>query len=446
MKTKLFFSIVLALSIISCNDGDDLASIVVEPTEVGTISLNISVRNIVDVSTSGKISSLDEVLDNLSVDIYDSTGATVIEDRYRSLPEFIELPVGAYTVVFYTPQDSIARFDEGLYGNEPQISFDVKRDANTTVPVVLRLFDVATTIDFSDELLQNFPDVNVKVTISLNGNDSSLDWSASDDIRTGYFSMIEYVSGGSGLYNVYTSDLVVEITATDTAGNPNVVSRTYPDAVANQHYELLIGYAENEMVNFDITLVDENIIEDEITFPDGNGSDGDVTSETTGTLVQGDLIVTEIMNNPDVVGDTKGEWFELYNTTSNKDISLNGLKIVGASNEFAIDSELTIAPGTYVVFGRNGDRTTNGGVIIDYVYSSFTLANSSGSITIMREDNEIDQVIYDNFPSEAGKSMQLNRNNLNFSENDAAANWCLATTALDQGDFGSPGIANETCN
>ena len=31
----------------------------------------------------------------------------------------------------------------------------------------------------------------------------------------------------------------------------------------------------------------------------------------------GDLIITEIMNNPDAVFDNAGEWFEVYNNSAN---------------------------------------------------------------------------------------------------------------------------------
>ncbi len=40
----------------------------------------------------------------------------------------------------------------------------------------------------------------------------------------------------------------------------------------------------------------------------------------------GDLIITEIMNNPSAVGDSEGEWFEIYNNGS-QDININGLEI-----------------------------------------------------------------------------------------------------------------------
>lgn len=450
MKTKLFWGLALAISIISCAD-EDLVSLVKISDAVGSISLNTSVKEAINVSTSGKANTLDGVLDNLSLEIFDDSGATVIEDQYRNLAEFIELPVGSYTVVFYTLQNSNVRFDIGSYGSEPKISFNVERDANTIVPVTLRLFDVATTIDFSDELLDVFPDINAKVHITPENNQNALEWFSADDSRVGYFTMIDYVGGNGGSYTILNGDLAVEISALNTSGEEILVTKTYPSAMANQHYKLLISYDENATVDFDITLGGEDLIEDEITFPHGdengeNSEEEEESSETTDSLVAGDLIVTEIMNNPAAVSDANGEWFELFNTTGAKEISLNGLRVVGASSEFTLDTEITVAPGDYVVLGKNGDVSTNGGVAIDYVYTGFTLTNSTGSISIVSEAIELDQVIFDDFDKEAGKAMQLSANTLNHLDNDAAVNWCLASATLDSGDAGSPATANDSCN
>jgi len=302
----------------------------------------------------------------------------------------------------------------GSYGSEPKISFNVERDANTIVPVTLRLFDVATTIDFSDELLDVFPDINAKVHITPENNQNALEWFSADDSRVGYFTMIDYVGGNGGSYTILNGDLAVEISALNTSGEEILVTKTYPSAMANQHYKLLISYDENATVDFDITLGGEDLIEDEITFPHGDENDG--------------------------------EWFELFNTTGAKEISLNGLRVVGASSEFTLDTEITVAPGDYVVLGKNGDVSTNGGVAIDYVYTGFTLTNSTGSISIVSEAIELDQVIFDDFDKEAGKAMQLSANTLNHLDNDAAVNWCLASATLDSGDAGSPATANDSCN
>ena len=60
----------------------------------------------------------------------------------------------------------------------------------------------------------------------------------------------------------------------------------------------------------------------------------------------GDIIVTEIMQNPAGVSDNYGEWFEVYNTTSS-DIDLNGWTITdqaGSSQNIANIESSVIVP------------------------------------------------------------------------------------------------------
>jgi len=82
----------------------------------------------------------------------------------------------------------------------------------------------------------------------------------------------------------------------------------------------------------------------------------------------GDVIINEIMQNPNAVTDANGEWFELYNTTG-ADIDINGWTIA----DFGIDSHLInnsgplyIPAGGYLVLGSNNDSITNGGVDVAY--------------------------------------------------------------------------------
>ncbi|HKJ27516.1 MAG TPA: lamin tail domain-containing protein, partial [Anaerolineales bacterium] len=49
-------------------------------------------------------------------------------------------------------------------------------------------------------------------------------------------------------------------------------------------------------------------------------------SQAPAYSVAGDVIINEIMQNPNAVFDSAGEWLELYNTTG-ADIDLNGWTI-----------------------------------------------------------------------------------------------------------------------
>lgn len=164
-------------------------------------------------------------------------------------------------------------------------------------------------------------------------------------------------------------------------------------------------------------------------------------------VVSGDLVVTEIMADP-TGSETVREWFEVYNRT-NRTLDLSGFTFAdNGSDDFTITGALSIGPGAYLVFGRNADTAQNGGVNVDYVYSGFNLANSTDEIVILAGALEVDRLEYDDgvtFPDTPGKSMSLDPGELDATANDQGSAWCLATSTLPGGDFGTPGAANDPC-
>lgn len=166
-------------------------------------------------------------------------------------------------------------------------------------------------------------------------------------------------------------------------------------------------------------------------------------------LQVGDLVVTEIMNNPDAVTDTAGEWFEIFNTT-NSEIELNGLQIrktaLGAVN-FTVGASLVIQPNGYLTFARNGNGLLNGGVTEDFDYiNTFALGNTADSIVLDNGPLEIDRVVWNAaFPHPVGHSMQVALERYDAVDNNAASNWCASRAPMSGGDEGTPGTDNRTC-
>jgi len=96
------------------------------------------------------------------------------------------------------------------------------------------------------------------------------------------------------------------------------------------------------------------------------------------SLLESSVIINEIMNDPVLVSDSNGEWFELHNVGDDT-LDLNGWSISDSSrdyHEFFLEGGLLIPPGSYFVFGREADPSINGGYAPDYVYKGFTLSNS----------------------------------------------------------------------
>lgn len=150
------------------------------------------------------------------------------------------------------------------------------------------------------------------------------------------------------------------------------------------------------------------------------------------------------MANPNAVSDSNGEWFEIFNASMTT-VNLNGL-IIGdnGSNSHTINASgsLLVAPGDYFVLGNNRDAASNGGYIPDYVYSGFSLANSSDQIVILDGTTEITRLEYSGTPfGVSGLSAELINQNASPQAEDYATTPANSTFQFGDGDFGTPGTA-----
>jgi len=159
-----------------------------------------------------------------------------------------------------------------------------------------------------------------------------------------------------------------------------------------------------------------------------------------------EIVINEIIQNPAAVSDTNGEWLELFNPTVDA-IDINGFTLRDdGSDSHVIDNggPLVIAAGGYLVLGRDDTFAANGGVVVDYQYSSFFLGNGGDEVILLDTSlNEVDRVEYDggpSFPDPNGSSMSLRATSV---DNNVGANWCEATTPFGDGDLGTPGAAND---
>jgi hypothetical protein len=208
----------------------------------------------------------------------------------------------------------------------------------------------------------------------------------------------------------------------------------------------------------DASTTSGGIIEDTTgAVDDTSGSSGSMTGDgsesgTTGGVpvapMVGEVIITEIMQNPAVLIDSEGEWLELHNPGA-ASYTLLGCTVEGTMTDvgFTIDTDLVIAPGGYLTFATAfaGDQ----GFVADFQWDAadFQLNNTSDSVTLVCDGNTIDDVSYDNgatFPDPNGASMSLDPGSLDATANDDGTNWCLAITAYN-GDLGTPGAANDDC-
>ena len=139
--------------------------------------------------------------------------------------------------------------------------------------------------------------------------------------------------------------------------------------------------------------------------------------------------ITEVMPNPAAVSDAAGEWFEITNYGP-ADIDLNGYTFRDdGSDSFTISTSVMLERGVCFILGNNGDFATNGGVVVDYAYSDWYLANSADEIIIENPSGTIvGELWYTS--SYAGASMFLDT----FGEWNEEINW-----QYGDGDYGTPG-------
>jgi hypothetical protein len=226
-----------------------------------------------------------------------------------------------------------------------------------------------------------------------------------------------------------------------TGSNPGVIS----SSVANTgEFVWTIPSGQAPATDYKVKISDA---------ADGNPYDeSNATFEIAATAIP-DIMIVEILQNPSAVGDTDGEWFEVFNTTSSA-IDMNGWIIKDKDSDIdTIEGSLIVPANGFIVFGRNSDSGVNGGYTCDYQYTGITLGNSSDEVIILKPDGtQLDSVAYDNgatFPDPNGKSMVFT-GTINDDNNDGS-NWIEATLREPsytgtEGDKGSPGTNGQDQN
>ena len=160
------------------------------------------------------------------------------------------------------------------------------------------------------------------------------------------------------------------------------------------------------------------------------------------------IIINEIMNNPNAVTDTNGEWIEIYNSSNSEIINLQGYILSDNDNDYhIINSELMIMPLEYIILGINSDITENGYIDVDYEYNNFYLNNFWDEIIIYHPNGTlVDQVEYDfngSFPNLEAYSMELLSPEL---DNNIGSNWVSSNIMMSNGDYGTPNNQNQSCD
>ncbi len=165
-----------------------------------------------------------------------------------------------------------------------------------------------------------------------------------------------------------------------------------------------------------------------------------------------DLVITEMMVNPSLVAQYKGEYIEIFNNSGvGNDVDLNGLTFSSRYNAgFAVNESLIVLAGESALFAVNANSADNGGnTNVDFEYShgllelgnfDFVTITDGGSTTFDTVDYNINF-----FPVNSGVSMVLDNDRISTAQNDTASNWCASVSNYGTGMLGTPGTANDEC-
>ncbi|HEX6749217.1 MAG TPA: lamin tail domain-containing protein [Longimicrobium sp.] len=154
------------------------------------------------------------------------------------------------------------------------------------------------------------------------------------------------------------------------------------------------------------------------------------------------IVINEVMADPNAVTDTDGEWFEVTNRGTTA-VDIQGWTIAGNNDtDHTITSSVSIPAGGYVVLARNGNSSFNGGVTANYAYGTMTMANTADWIAL-RDDAgaSVDSVAWaTTMPAGSSRGVtDPDADNLDAK----GTNWHTSNVAFGSGDKGTPGAQND---
>ncbi|MBK6899868.1 MAG: lamin tail domain-containing protein [bacterium] len=156
------------------------------------------------------------------------------------------------------------------------------------------------------------------------------------------------------------------------------------------------------------------------------------------------IVITEVMQNPLILADTAGEWFEIRNAGAAA-VDLNGWTIMDTGlDSHVIDNggPLVINPGEYKVIGVDAATMLGEGVTLFYQYAGVLLSNGDDELILVDTlGRTVDEVMWDGgpvWPDPSGASMAWS----GAGDNNVGTNWAESTAVFGSGDKGTPGAAN----
>ncbi|HMV65643.1 MAG TPA: hypothetical protein PKA64_02240 [Myxococcota bacterium] len=166
-------------------------------------------------------------------------------------------------------------------------------------------------------------------------------------------------------------------------------------------------------------------------------------------LVAGDLVITEIMANPEDCSDFAAEYVEIYNNTGSR-VDLSGLEVMIAGTTRAVTRVFDpIEPYAYGTLRyTTGAAPACYGFDANAWYSSAKMADTGSNVRVSNARGTIDEVLAAGWSGFGpGAALQLDPLLVGATTNDDPDAWCPAPDGFpgSLGDRGSPGAENARC-
>lgn len=162
----------------------------------------------------------------------------------------------------------------------------------------------------------------------------------------------------------------------------------------------------------------------------------------------GDLVITEVMIDPDACDDAQAEWFEVMNI-SDAPIDLNTLVLANAAGDRArIEAKWPLDPGETTFVGRGtwddycvGERHPDA-----WFEGHLGFANDGEQLSVLdADDHVLDRTpVFGADAIRPGQSLSLRPDTAEAEANDAAEAWYLGAECLNTAG-NSPGVPNSPC-
>ena len=414
----LFVMLVLSLSFIQCSKKKNNHG---EP-ENGSLLLNIQ-KSQSDQMTIRTLRSVP--IEQYHVTILTSSDEIYAEyNRYDAIPETITLEAGDYYVTAHSNNDSIAAFENPYLYGQSEV-FSIGAGQVSMVDVVCEIANCAVSVDYSPQILNNFSDYYTVIKIE---NDSL--YFSGNESRSGYFQC-----------NALSIYAILSYPLTGGGHAEKRIEGQIGEPEAGNMYAITIDASFGNMQ----TGIQISLLEEMDTIPLEFNDFLNVND-----LSAGDLLITEIMYDPSVIGDTEGEWIEVYNNSTST-VNLQNLVLQSGDDSHIVSERIILNAGGYFAMAR-ADTAFEGD---KYIYSGINLTNSADEISLYTYGTDgtngslLAHVEYDEsngFPNGAGESINLDPDFYDFDEAQLSTSWCLSIDTFNTGDYGTPGMTNNDCD